>query len=223
VRVRRHPANGLERRVKRALDVALSCLALVILAVPMAVIAVAIKLTSPGPVFYRQERIGQQGRGFDFVKFRTMTTGDHEDVHRDYWLAVIAGDIDGCNQGDPEEHVNVLKMMKDDRVTAVGCFLRRYSLDELPQFWNVLRGDLSLVGPRPDLPYAVEVYSDWHREGLQALPGISGLWQVGGRSRVSFDEMVFQDLFYAANQTMLLDLALCLRTAPAIINWRGAV
>ena len=103
-------------------------------------------------------------------------------------------------------------MADDDRVTAVGRLLRRYSLDELPQLWNVLRGDMSLVGPRPPLPYEVDDYTDWQRQRLQALPGVSGLWQVGGRSRVSFDEMVFQDLFYATNQSPLFDLAICLRT-----------
>lgn len=223
VRVRRRPANGAERRTKRVLDVAFTSLALVLLAVPMAVIAAAIKLTSPGPVFYRQERIGLHGSRFWFVKFRTMRVGDHEQEHRDYVRALIAGDVAECNRGDDEEHVVVLKMAEDSRVTSVGRFLRRYSLDELPQFWNVLRGDLSLVGPRPPLPYEVEAYSDWHRQRLRALPGISGLWQVGGRSRVSFDEMVFQDLFYAANQSPLLDAALCLRTPPAIINGRGAM
>ena len=113
-------------------------------------------------------------------------------------------------------------MTDDERVTPVGRFLRRYSLDELPQLWNVLRGDMSLVGPRPPLPYEVDAYSEWHRTRLQALPGVSGLWQVGGRSRVTFDEMVFQDLLYATDQSLLLDLAICLRTVPAIINGRGA-
>jgi len=152
-----------------------------------------------------------------------MVVGDHQQHHRQYVQALIAGDTQGCDQGDQEEHCKVLKMTDDDRVTRVGRFLRRYSLDELPQLWNVLRGDMSLVGPRPPLPYEVDAYTDWHRQRLQALPGISGLWQVGGRSRVTFDEMVFQDLFYATNQSPLLDLAICLRTVPAIINGRGAV
>jgi len=223
VRVRRRPPNGVERRTKRALDVALSCLGLAVCALPMAAIALAVKLSSAGPLFYRQERIGLRGRPFRFVKFRSMLAADHEHRHRQYVQALIAGDTDACDRGDPEEHARVLKLTDDDRVTRVGRLLRRYSLDELPQLWNVLRGDMSLVGPRPPLAYEVDAYSDWHRERLQALPGISGLWQIGGRSRVTFDEMVFQDLLYATNQSPLLDLAICLRTVPAIINGRGAV
>jgi len=223
VRVRRRLPNGAERRAKRTLDVVLSVLGIAACALPMAAIAAAIKLGSPGPLFYRQERVGLRGHRFDFVKFRSMVVGDHQQRHRQYVQALIGGDTEGCDQGDHDEHCRVLKMTDDDRVTRVGRFLRRYSLDELPQLWNVLRGDMSLVGPRPPLPYEVDAYTDWHRQRLQALPGISGLWQVGGRSRVSFDEMVFQDLFYATNQSPLLDLAICLRTVPAIINGRGAV
>jgi exopolysaccharide biosynthesis polyprenyl glycosylphosphotransferase len=223
VRVRRRAPNGAERRVKRVLDVVLSSLGLAVCALPMGAIAVAIKLSSPGPLFCCQERIGLRGRGFRFVKFRSMVVGDHEQRHRQYVQALICGDTKGCDQGDQEGHIRVLKMTDDDRVTRVGRFLRRYSLDELPQLWNVLRGDMSLVGPRPPLPYEADAYTDWHRQRLQALPGVSGLWQVGGRSRVTFDEMVFQDLFYATNQSPLADLAICLRTVPAIINGRGAV
>jgi exopolysaccharide biosynthesis polyprenyl glycosylphosphotransferase len=223
VRVRRRLPNGAERRAKRVLDVVLSSLGLVAFAVPMGAIAVAVKLSSPGPLIHRQRRIGLRGRSFQFVKFRSMVAGDHQQRHRQYVRALIAGDTEGCDQGNDEEHVRVLKMSDDDHVTRVGRFLRRYSLDELPQLWNVLRGDMSLVGPRPPLPYEVDAYSDWHRQRLQALPGVSGLWQVGGRSRVSFDEMVFQDLFYATNQSPLSDLTICLRTVPAIINGRGAV
>ena len=222
VRVRRRVPNGAERRAKRVLDVVLSSLGLALLSLPMAAIALAIKVTSPGPLFYRQERVGSTGRSFSFIKFRSMVDGGPPDAHREYVQALIAGDTCACNRGDPEEHASVLKMTEDARVTRVGRFLRRYSLDELPQLWNVLRGDMSLVGPRPPLPYEVDAYSDWHRERLQALPGVSGLWQVSGRSRVTFDEMVFQDLFYATDQSLLCDLAICLRTVPAMINGRGA-
>ncbi len=223
VRLRRRAPNGVEHRVKRVLDAGLATVGLIILALPMAVIAMAVKLTSPGQLFYCQERIGLRGRPFRFIKFRSMVAGGDDRRHREYVQALIAGDDEACDRGNAEEHCRVLKMMEDDRVTPVGRFLRRFSLDELPQFWNVLRGDMSLVGPRPPLQYEVEAYSDWHRLRLQALPGVSGLWQVGGRSRVTFDEMVFQDLFYAANQSPLADLAICLRTAPAMINGRGAV
>jgi exopolysaccharide biosynthesis polyprenyl glycosylphosphotransferase len=223
LRVRRRLPNGAERRAKRLLDVALSAVALAVLALPMAAIALLVKLTSPGPLLHRDERVGLRGHGFCLYKFRTMVVGDDQGHHREYVRALIAGQSDACNQGDPEEHVKVLKINDDDRITRFGRLLRRYSLDELPQLWNVLRGDMSLVGPRPPLPYEVEAYTDWHRQRLQALPGISGLWQIGGRSRVTFDEMVFQDLFYATNQSPLLDLAICLRTVPAVINGRGAV
>ena len=222
VRIRDRRPNAAERLAKRALDVVVSASALAVLALPMAAAAVAIKLTSAGPVFYADERIGLRGVRFRLYKFRTMTVGNDGQRHRDYVRALIAGQTEACNQGDPEEHARVLKLCDDDRVTRAGAFLRRYSLDELPQLWNVLRGDMSLVGPRPPLPYEVDAYSEWHRQRLQALPGISGLWQVGGRSRVSFDEMVFQDLVYVINQSPLLDLAICLRTVPAVINGRGA-
>jgi exopolysaccharide biosynthesis polyprenyl glycosylphosphotransferase len=222
VRVRANPPNGAVRRAKRVFDIAGASAALLVLAVPMGVIALAVKLGSPGPVLYRQRRIGLRGRQFDFLKFRSMVVGDHHDVHREYVQALIAGDVAACDQGDGEEQVAELKMADDARVTRVGRFIRRYSLDELPQFWNVLRGDMSLVGPRPPLPYEVEAYSEWQRQRLACLPGVSGLWQVGGRSRVSFDQMVFMDLFYQFNQSPVLDAIICLRTVPAVINGRGA-
>jgi|GEM_PF-719362 len=221
VKVRAKPPNGMARTTKRAFDIAASAAALLVLAVPMAVIALAVKLSSPGPVLYRQHRIGARGRRFEFLKFRSMVVGDHHDVHREYVQALISGDVDACDQSDGEERVAELKMADDPRITRVGRFLRRYSLDELPQFWNVLRGDMSLVGPRPPLPYEVEAYDEWHRQRLQAVPGVSGVWQVGGRSRVSFDQMVFQDVFYAQNQSPLLDILICCRTVPAVINGRG--
>jgi lipopolysaccharide/colanic/teichoic acid biosynthesis glycosyltransferase len=116
----------------------------------------------------------------------------------------------------------VFKIADDPRVTRVGAFLRKFSLDELPQLWNVLRGDMSLVGPRPPLPYEVEVYQDWHRLRLVPMPGVSGLWQVQGRSLVTFDDMVFQDVIYACNRTLLTDSVICLRTIPAAVVGRGA-
>ena len=223
VRVRRGIPNGLERRAKRAVDFVLSSLGLAALAVPMGLIALAIKLDSAGPLLYKQERIGLRGHRFCVFKFRSMDTGVKPDRHRAYVQALIAGDSQACDLGDADGHDRVYKLTDDARITRVGRVLRRYSLDELPQLWNVLHGDMSLVGPRPPLPYEVDVYTEWHRQRLHALPGISGLWQVGGRSRVTFDEMVFQDLFYATDQSLLSDLAICLRTVPAVINGRGAV
>lgn len=222
VRVRAKPPNGAVRYFKRVFDILGAAGALILLAVPMGVIAVAVKLSSPGPVLYKQSRVGRRGRGFQFRKFRSMVVGGDQDVHKEYVRALISGDVLACDQSDAEEQVADLKMADDGRVTGVGRFLRRYSLDELPQFWNVLRGDMSLVGPRPPLPYEVEAYNAWQKQRLQYTPGVSGLWQVGGRSRVTFDQMVFQDLFYELNQSPLIDVLICLRTVPAVINGRGA-
>jgi len=223
MRIRDKAPNGTVRRAKRALDLALASLGLVVTVPVMAVIAVAIKLTSRGPVFYRDERIGLRGRPFTFLKFRTMVVGNDASLHRDLVTGFVRGDTANLDFRDPEEHVPLFKIAGDDRVTAVGRFLRRYSLDELPQLWNVVRGDMSLVGPRPPLPYEVAEYTDWQRQRLRAVPGVSGLWQVGGRSRVSFDEMVFQDVFYSANQSPLVDVLICLRTVGAVLNGRGAM
>ena len=222
VRVRHRPPNGAERRTKRVLDVALASIGLVVAALPMAVIVVAVKLGPRGPVFYRHERVGLRGRPFSCLKFRSMVIDNDVAVHQDLATGFVRGDTVGCDFRDPEEHVPLFKIADDGRVTKCGSFLRRYSLDELPQLWNVLRGDMSLVGPRPPLPYEADAYTDWHRQRLQALPGVSGLWQVGGRSRVSFDEMVFQDIFYSVNQSPLVDVLICLRTVGAVINGRGA-
>jgi len=222
-RVRAKPPNGAVRRAKRVFDVAGAAAALLVLAVPMGVIAVAVKLSSPGPVLYRQRRIGLRGRELQFLKFRSMVVNNDPARHVEVTAAFIQGRLEMCDSRlDPEEKAPVFKMADDARVTRVGRFLRRYSLDELPQFWNVLRGDMSLVGPRPPLPYEVEAYSEWQRQRLACLPGVSGLWQVGGRSRVSFDQMVFMDLFYQLNQSPVLDALICLRTVPAVINGRGA-
>jgi lipopolysaccharide/colanic/teichoic acid biosynthesis glycosyltransferase len=143
-------------------------------------------------------------------------------AHLAYVQALIGGNVAACNVGSADEHSVVLKMVDDARVTSIGRLLRRYSLDELPQLLNVLRGDMSLVGPRPALAYEVDCYSQWHKGRLDAVPGVTGVWQVSGRSRVTFDEMVFQDLLYGLNRSPLLDLLICLRTLPAAVNGRGA-
>ena len=223
MRIRDRAPNGTVRRAKRALDLALSSIGVVVTLPLMAGIAAAIKLSSRGPVFYRDERVGLRGRPFTFLKFRTMVIGNDATLHRDLATGFVHGDTAACDFRDPEEHVPLFKIAGDGRVTAVGRLLRRYSLDELPQLWNVLRGDMSLVGPRPSLPYEVAEYTEWQRQRLHAVPGVSGLWQVGGRSRVSFDEMVFQDVFYSANQSPLFDVLICLRTVGAVFNGRGAM
>ena len=239
VRVRRSPDERRVRPAKRVFDVAGAALALVVLAPLFGAIALAVKLTSRGPVFYRQERVGLRGRRFHLYKFRSMVLHDDHDLHREYVCRLIAGELvcrpaddteggeeDGLGGGPPAARIDdaepLLKLTDDYRVTPVGRVLRKFSLDELPQFWNVLLGDMSLVGPRPALGYEVEVYEDWHRERLSAMPGLSGLWQVSGRSRVGFDEMVLEDVLYSYDQSVLTDVGICLRTIPVVLFGRGA-
>jgi len=207
--------------LKRAMDIAGSGLALVVAFPVFLVIAAAIKLNSKGPVFFRQQRIGHEGKPFVFLKFRSMYVGNDPHVHKEYVQKLIAGNAEpnpcnGTGQG-------VFKLTRDSRVTPVGAFLRRTSMDELPQFINVLKGEMSLVGPRPPLPYEVEAYDLWHRRRLvEAKPGITGLWQVRGRSRVKFDEMVRLDLEYARTRTFWMDVKILLRTPLAVVLGEGA-
>jgi exopolysaccharide biosynthesis polyprenyl glycosylphosphotransferase len=205
---------------KRLFDAAFAVAALVALAPLMALIAGAIKLTSRGPVFHVQERIGLRGHPFAFYKFRSMEVDGDHGIHRDYVCALINGD-EPDNAATEHESDLRFKLVDDPRVTRVGAFLRKYSLDELPQFWNVLMGDMSLVGPRPALAYEVAEYKEWHHERLAALPGLSGLWQISGRSRVPFDEMVLEDVLYTYNQSILTDLGICLRTLGVVVRGCG--
>jgi len=207
----------LSRSFKRAMDVAGSALALLLFAPVFAAIALAVKLSSEGPVLFRQQRVGQYGQRFIFLKFRSMHVNNSAEIHKEYVKKLIAGKADRKGQD------GVFKITDDPRVTAVGRWLRRASLDELPQFFNVLRGDMSLVGPRPPLPYEVEAYDVWHRRRLlEARPGITGLWQVNGRSRTKFDDMVRLDLQYARKQSLWLDLKILLRTPAAVFSGDGA-
>ncbi len=225
MRVRRVSAGlGRPTRAKRAFDVAVSAVALILLAPLFAVLAVLVKRDSPGPVFFRQARLGLHGEPFEFLKFRTMTVDNDDSAYREHMLGRIGSDPwDTCEPCACDEYGRpVFKLVEDDRVTRFGRFLRKYSLDELPQFWNVLRGDMSIVGPRPGLDYEVAAYKPWHHRRLDLMPGVSGLWQVSGRSRVSFDEMVFQDVVYSYSQSLMTDVSLCLRTIPAMLNGRGA-
>ena len=222
VRVHRVPGKQRSAPVKRAFDLAGATVALIVLAPLMLTIAVAVKLNSRGPVFYAQERIGRDGRPFKFYKFRSMKTGADHEIHTRYMLALINGEAETKTQTVEGETVNVFKLVDDPRVTGVGRLIRRYSIDELPQLWNVLIGDMSLVGPRPPLPYEVSAYQPWHRRRLEVKPGITGAWQVDGRSRVEFDDMVFQDVLYDATRDLLIDTSLCLRTVPAALLGHGA-
>ena len=222
VRTQRVPGERRRAPAKRAFDIIVSAGALLVLSPVMLAIGLAVKLTSRGPVLYAQERIGLGGRPFKFYKFRSMQNGSDTSAHNEYMCALINGEAEARTQSVEGEQVEVFKLVDDPRVTKVGRLLRRYSLDELPQLWNVLIGDMSLVGPRPPLPYEVAAYQPWHRRRLEVKPGITGVWQVDGRSRVSFDDMVFQDILYDCSRDALVDASLCLRTVPAALLGHGA-
>jgi lipopolysaccharide/colanic/teichoic acid biosynthesis glycosyltransferase len=218
---RRDSARRFSSALKRLMDVAGSVAALVLAAPLFLGIALAIKATSQGPVFFRQRRIGQYGTPFVFLKFRSMYIGNDASSHKDYVRQLIAGTAErNPSNGNGE---GVFKLTQDPRITRVGAFLRRTSLDELPQFLNVLQGEMSLVGPRPPVPYEVEAYDFWHRRRLlEAKPGITGLWQVSGRSRVKFDDMVRLDLQYARTWSPWMDIKILLRTPGAVVLGEGA-
>jgi lipopolysaccharide/colanic/teichoic acid biosynthesis glycosyltransferase len=198
-----------------------SLLALVFLAPIFLMIAAAIKATSKGPMFFRQRRIGQYGKSFVFLKFRSMYVNNDAGAHKAYVQKLIAGKADKQPANGNGE--GVYKLTRDPRITRVGAFLRKTSLDELPQFFNVLRGEMSMVGPRPPVPYEVEAYDIWHRRRLlEAKPGITGLWQVSGRSRVKFDDMVRLDLQYARTWSPWTDMKILWRTPGAVVLGDGA-
>ena len=205
--------------IKRVMDIIGSLFALIICAPLLLTIALAIKVSSKGPIFFKQKRVGHYGTVFTFLKFRSMHINNDPSVHREYVANLIAGRaVRLPSNGDGE---GVYKLTNDKRVTRVGKLLRRSSLDELPQFLNVLKGDMSLVGPRPAIPYEVASYQTWHRRRiLEVKPGITGLWQVNGRNRIKFDEMVRLDLQYAKGWSPWLDIKILLRTPRAV--FRGA-
>lgn len=214
-------ARKPSRMMKRAMDLTGSFLLLLVFSPLFFLIAVLVKLTSKGPVLFRQQRIGQFGKPFTFLKFRSMYVNNDARHHETYVKQLIAGRA--VRNGTNEASQGVFKLIDDPRVTRVGKFLRRTSLDELPQFFNVLIGDMSLVGPRPPIDYEVEAYDLWHRRRLlEAKPGITGLWQVNGRSRVEFDEMVRLDLQYAKTWSPWLDVKILARTPKAMVAGEGA-
>lgn len=220
-----YPESLRERRlsqsVKRCMDIAGSSAAILLASPLFLAIAATIKLTSKGPVLFRQQRVGQYGRKFVFLKFRSMYINNDHGIHREYVKNLIAGSASsGQTNGGAGK---VYKITNDPRVTWMGKFLRKTSLDELPQFVNVLRGDMSLVGPRPPIPYEVEAYDIWHRRRLLGVkPGITGLWQVNGRSRITFDEMVRLDLQYAKSWSLWMDVKILLQTPGAVVAGDGA-
>ena len=207
--------------VKRSIDIVGSA-AITLLCLPLfVVIAIAVRASSKGPILFRQERIGQFGQSFTFLKFRSMYVDNDHKVHQEFVKKLISQE-EGAEEQASGKQV-VYKITNDKRVTPIGRFLRRTSLDELPQFFNVLKGDMSLVGPRPPIPYELAAYQTWHRRRvLEVKPGITGLWQVTGRSRVKFDEMVRLDLRYATSWTPWLDFKILLRTPVAVIRGSGA-
>lgn len=218
---KREDGRKLFRSMKRIMDVLGSTVALAIFSPVFLVIAVVVKATSSGPVFFRQRRIGQYGNPFVFLKFRSMYTNNDAQVHKQYVQSLIAGKAE--QHPSKANGKGVYKLTKDLRITRVGSFLRKTSLDELPQLLNVLKGEMSLVGPRPPIPYEVEAYDVWHRRRLlEAKPGITGLWQVSGRSRVKFDDMVRLDLQYARNWSPWMDIKILLRTPGAVVLGEGA-
>lgn len=207
--------------LKRSLDIAGAIFALLLLSPLMLVIAIAVAASSPGPVIFKQVRLGRRGVPFNFYKFRSMYSNADDQVHRDYVAKLIAGDVQGINQGD--ETKPLYKMKDDRRITRIGKLIRKTSMDELPQLFNVVRGDMSLVGPRPPLPYETEKYQSWHlRRVLEVKPGITGLWQVNGRSKTSFDEMVRMDLRYTRNCSLALDLKILIKTVAVVLRGDGA-
>lgn len=212
----RNGAQNLSRLLKRSMDIAGSLFALGLLSPALLVIAAAIRATSKWPVLFRQKRLGQYGRGFTFLKFRSMYPANDPRIHEEYVTQFIRGKVEQNGQ-------TTFKLTRDPRVTPIGRFLRRTSLDELPQFFNVLLGEMSLVGPRPPIAYEFEAYDIWHKRRLLAVkPGITGLWQVKGRSRVTFDEMVRLDLRYASSWSLWLDIKILLETPRAVIGGVGA-
>jgi lipopolysaccharide/colanic/teichoic acid biosynthesis glycosyltransferase len=209
------------RILKRAMDIVGSAAALLVLSPLFLGAALAIKLTSKGPVFFRQKRVGQFGAVFTFVKFRSMYMQNDSSAHKEFVTRFIAGKA--ASAPSAKKPPAIYKITQDPRITVVGKFLRRSSIDELPQLWNVLRGEMSLVGPRPPLPYELAVYDLWHRRRiLEVKPGITGLWQVHGRSRTTFDEMVRLDLRYAKEWSLWLDIKILLKTPKAVFSCDGA-
>jgi lipopolysaccharide/colanic/teichoic acid biosynthesis glycosyltransferase len=207
--------------IKRAMDVCLASAVLIVAAPAMLLIGLLIRLTSRGPAIFKQTRIGLNGRPFTVYKFRTMYQDADFRVHRDHILAFVQGRVEAAPGGVGRQSA-AYKLVQDARVTRLGRFLRRSSLDELPQLLNVLKGDMSLVGPRPDVSYSVDQYQEWHKLRLTVRPGITGLWQVTGRGSVSFEEMMRLDCEYVLHQSPWLDLSILIRTIPAVLTMQGA-
>jgi lipopolysaccharide/colanic/teichoic acid biosynthesis glycosyltransferase len=211
---------SVEKTLKRALDLVGAIAGLLLLSPLLFLTALLIKATSRGPILFKQKRLGYQGEYFTFLKFRTMYNHCENRIHQEYVKRLIHGKNGDINNGSQDQPF--YKIKNDPRITPVGRVLRKTSIDELPQLWNVLAGEMSLVGPRPPLPYEVEEYQKWHyRRIMEAKPGITGLWQVSGRNRTTFDEMVRLDLFYARNWSLALDIKILLKTVKVMLTPNG--
>jgi lipopolysaccharide/colanic/teichoic acid biosynthesis glycosyltransferase len=208
-----NPVRGPHWAVKRAVDLIGAATLLVLMGLPMLVISLIFRLTSSGPVLFRQERVGMDGKPFELLKFRSMAAGASDQIHRDFMFHMLSGQKESDGGRDA-----FFKLADDPRVTKIGRLLRRFSLDELPQLFNVLRGEMSLVGPRPALAYEVDLYEDWQRRRLDVLPGMTGLWQVSGRSRLSPADMLRLDVHYAETWSGFKDMLIILKTIPAILR-----
>jgi len=218
-RLARPKSMRVQRFLKRCVDVVGAAACIVLLSPLLLFISAAVKITSPGPVLFKQKRMGKDGKPFVCYKFRSMTADSDPTIHMKYWEGLRQK---GQEAGLDKSGNRVYKLVDDPRVTRLGRVLRRWSLDELPQLFNVLAGHMSLVGPRPCLPYEWKTYEEWHKRRLSVQAGITGLWQVTGRSNVNFDEMVLLDLYYAANWSLWMDFKILLRTIPAVFNGEGA-
>jgi exopolysaccharide biosynthesis polyprenyl glycosylphosphotransferase len=207
------PLSGPGRAVKRAMDVAIASILLIVASPILAIVAIAVKVSSDGPVIFKQVRVGMDGRPFQFLKFRTMYVNQDPRIHEEYIATAITSE-----EGEAPQEGGIFKLANDPRITPVGRWLRRFSLDELPQLMNVLRGEMSLVGPRPSLPFEVAMYEDWHRWRLEVRPGMTGLWQVSGRSLIRFEDMVRLDIEYIERWSPLRDLLILARTVPALFR-----
>jgi lipopolysaccharide/colanic/teichoic acid biosynthesis glycosyltransferase len=206
------PATSLARR---ALDVSVAGTVLLLMVPVIALAALAVRMSSPGPVLFRQRRLGRHMQPFTVLKFRTMRADADSALHRDYVRSLIG------TQPPEDAPENLYKLVIDPRVTRVGRFLRSWSLDEVPQLWNVLRGEMSLVGPRPVIEYEVEQYPDWYLRRFAVKPGLTGLWQVSGRNEKTYEEMVRYDIEYAERRSLWLDLRILARTALVVMRRQG--
>jgi lipopolysaccharide/colanic/teichoic acid biosynthesis glycosyltransferase len=213
----RDSVDRVGRIAKRTIDVVLASLMLLMLSPVLLIVVMMIRLTSPGGALFQQVRVGHRGSPFVMLKFRTMHQGLDDAIHRAYVTAMLSG------RADPADAKHgIYKLVGDPRVTSIGKFLRKTSLDELPQLVNVLRGEMSLVGPRPVLPWEAELFEPRHQVRFAVKPGITGLWQVTGRNTLTMQQALDLDVEYALRRTILLDLTILLRTMPTVLLSRGA-